>query len=149
MQWERLSMYKQVTQVTGVAGKQLPMLKELKGSVSPEELAATIKKIRKTAREGNYRAQCVMGFLCCLGYAKKRAHKKLYGSAVGRLDGPCGPGGVLLYAIGDDYYHVAGARQDLEEAAVVLPPARLAPARLAPDVHPPAVLSQYRSYYIF
>lgn len=117
MQWERLSLYKQITHVTGVTGKQLPLLKELKIKHDIEEQAEILKSFRKKAREGDEKAQCVMGFLCCLGFAKKRAHKHLDGQAVGRLDAPHGPKGVLLYAIGDDYYHVAGARQDLEEAA--------------------------------
>ncbi|MBO4394720.1 MAG: sel1 repeat family protein [Eubacterium sp.] len=117
MQWERISLNKQISRVTGVTGKQLPILKELKTARTPEERNVAIKKLRKTAREGNERAQCVMGFLCCLGFAKKRARKQLYGAAVGRLTGPCGPGGVLLYAVGDDYYEVKDTRQDLEEAA--------------------------------
>lgn len=118
MQWERLSLYKQITRVTGVTGKQLPALKELKKKdPTPEEQELLLKALRKTAREGDEKAQCVMGFLCCLGFAKKRAHKHLYGQAFGRLDAPRGPKGVLLYAIGDDYYPVTGPRQDLEEAA--------------------------------
>ena len=117
MQWDRISLNKQISRVTGVNGRQLPVLKELKGAHTPEERNLVIKKLRKIAREGDERAQCVMGFLCCLGFAKKRARKNLYGSAVGRLSGPCGPGGVLLYAIGDDYYEVRDVRQDLEEAA--------------------------------
>ena len=91
MQWERLSLYKEISRVTGVTGKQLPVLKELKGDLSPEELEKAIKVIRKQARESDEKAQCVMGFLCCLGFAKKKANKKLYGSAMGRLDAPRGP----------------------------------------------------------
>ncbi len=118
MQWERLSLYKEISRVTGVTGKQLPVLKELKSDdLTSDELEKVIKAIRKQARESDEKAQCVMGFLCCLGFAKKKANKKLYGSAMGRLDAPRGPKGILLYAIGDDYYHVAGPRQDLEEAA--------------------------------
>ena len=117
MQWEKLSLYKQITQVTGVTAKQLPILKGLKKDPTSEEFTQILKKLRCEARESDEKAQCVMGFLCCLGYAKKTARKKLYGSAVGRLDEPRGPQGVLLYAVGDDYYHVTGPHQDLEEAA--------------------------------
>ena len=37
MQWEKLSLYKQITQVTGVTAKQLPVLKGLKKHPTPEE----------------------------------------------------------------------------------------------------------------
>ena len=117
MQWEKMSLYKQITQVTGVTAKQLPPLKSLKKHPTPETFREVLEKLRKKARGSDEKAQCVMGFLCCLGYAKKTARKKLYGSAVGRLDDPRGPKGILLYAIGDDYYHVTGPHQDLEEAA--------------------------------
>lgn len=117
MQWEKKSIYKQVVMVTQVTGKQLPVIKELKGNPTPEQIEKVLKCLRKEGRGGNEKAQCVMGFLCCIGYAKKRAHKRLYGAAVGRLDAPVGPKGALLYAIGDDYFHVSGPRQDLEEAA--------------------------------
>lgn len=117
MQWERLPVYKQITRVTGVTVRQLPALKDLKDNKKETMSEEVIALIRKAAKEGDDRAQCVMGFLCCKGYAKKRARKKLYGSAMGRLDSPKGPEGILLYAIGDDYYEVSGQRQDLEEAA--------------------------------
>ena len=117
MQWERMSLPKQVEFVTGVNSKQLPELKQLKIKAPKDQQQSIIRQIKQTAHEGDYRAQCVAGFLCCVGYAKKKAHKKIYGNAVGRLDVPIGPEGTLLYAIGDDYFPVIGGRQDLEEAA--------------------------------
>ncbi|MCR4605175.1 MAG: sel1 repeat family protein [Eubacterium sp.] len=117
MQWERKSLYKQISQVTGVSGKHISILRELKGSIVPEALPEVCAKIRKTARGGDAKAQCVMGFLCCIGYAEKRGRKNLNGGAVGRLDAPRGAKGQLFYAIGDDYFPVTGEHQDLEEAA--------------------------------
>ena len=116
MQWEHKSLYKQIVQVAGVNGKQLPVLKALKDSPSEETMHMVISKLRKKGREGDVRAQCVMGFLCCVGYAKRTGKRRLYGSAVGRLEGPLCRGKTLLYAIGDDYYPVTGPHQDLEEA---------------------------------
>ena len=117
MQWEHKSLYKQIVQVTGVSGKQMPVLKALKDNPTEDAVSMTLAKLRKKARTGDVRAQCVLGFLSCVGYAGKLGKKKLYGSAVGRLDGPYGRGKTLLYAIGDDYYPVRGPHQDLEEAA--------------------------------
>lgn len=117
MQWDRLSLYKEITQVTGVSAKHLPILKSLKNKPTPEDINNVIAVVREEARAGKRRAQCVMGFLCCIGYAEKTGKKNLYGIAIGRLDEPCGPGGVVMYAIGDDYYPVTGHHQDLEEAA--------------------------------
>ncbi len=117
MQWERKSLYRQIVQVTGINGKQIPLLRELKGEIVPESMPAVLSKLRKRARSGNAKAQCVMGFFCSIGYAEKRGKKCLNGEAVGRLDAPRGVKGQLFYAIGDDYYPVTGEHQDLEEAA--------------------------------